>query len=159
MRTELPYLSNEPDRHGNERLYVRRNGKRIRLKEPEGTPAFAKAYSAAVDALALRAPSTTTQAPATHPPGSLGWLGARYFASRQFAGIAKASQRARRNCLEECFREPLSDADADPLGNCPLKFVSTQKLRRLVDRKADQPGAAANRRKHLSALWRLGRRP
>jgi integrase len=152
MRTELPYLSNEPDRHGNERLYVRRNGKRIRLKEPEGTPAFAKAYSAAVDVLALRAPSTTIHAPATHPPGSLGWLGARYFASKELGGLTKDSQRARRNCLEECFREPFSDTDRDPMGNCPLKFVSTQKLRRLVDLKAHHPGAAANRRKHLSAL-------
>jgi integrase len=42
------------------------------------------------------------------------------------------------------------------MGNCPLKFVSTQKIRRLVDMKADQPGAAANRRKHLSALCAWG---
>jgi integrase len=50
----------------------------------------------------------------------------------------------------------LSDDDAEAIGNCPLKFVSTQKLRRLVDLKAHQPGAAANRRKHLSALCAWG---
>ena len=51
METDLPYLSRDPDRHGNPRIYVRRKGKRIRIKEPEGTPAFAKAYSAAVEKL------------------------------------------------------------------------------------------------------------
>jgi hypothetical protein len=42
------------------------------------------------------------------------------------------------------------------MGNCPLKYVTAQKIRRLVDMKADQPGAAANRRKHLSALCGWG---
>jgi len=93
----------------------------------------------------------------THPANSLGWLGAKYFESKKdFGKLAKESQRARRNCLEECFREPLSDTDPEPMGNCPLKYLSAQKIRRLVDVKADQPGAAANRRKHLSALCAWG---
>jgi integrase len=93
----------------------------------------------------------------THPKETLAWLGAKYFASKKdFLKLAKNSQRARRNCLEECFREPLSDDDPEPMGNCPLKFVSAQKIRRLVDMRGDQPGAAANRRKHLSALCAWG---
>jgi hypothetical protein len=68
MRTDLPYLSSEPDRHGNDRLYVRRSGKRIRIRTPQGTPEFGKAYSEAVERLALRTPSTITAAPTTHPP-------------------------------------------------------------------------------------------
>lgn len=157
MRTDLPYLSSEPDRHGNVRLYVRRNGKRIRLRETEGTSAFVKAYGEAVQQLELRTPATIGVAPTMHPKGTLGWLGAQYFRlSKEFKALAKESRRARRNCLEECFREPLSDDDPDLMGNCPLKYVSVQKIRRLVDLKSDQPGAAANRRKHLSTLCAWG---
>jgi integrase len=157
METDLPYLSNEPDRHGNDRLYVRRHGKRVRLREPEGTPAFAKAYAEAVDKLELRTTTIVGDGPPTHPKGSLGWLGAQYFASKKdFLTLAKESQRARRNCLEECFREPLSDADPEPIGNCPLRYVTAKKIRWLVEVKSDQPGAAANRRKHLSALCGWG---
>jgi integrase len=156
MKTELPYLSNEPDRYGNDRLYVRRNGKRIRIREAQGTPAFAKAYTETLQKLEARAPSTIP-APTTHPPGSFGWLGAKYFASKgDFSKLAKDSQRARRNCLEKCFAEPKSGDDPDPMGNCPLKFLSAQKIRRIVNTKADLPGAAANRRKHLSALCAWG---
>jgi integrase len=101
--------------------------------------------------------NAATAALTTHPAGSLGWLGAKYFASKKdFGQLAAASQRARRNCLEECFREPFSDTDSDPTGNCPLKYLSVQKVRHLVELKADQPGAAANRRKHLSALCTWG---
>jgi len=157
IETNLPYLERDEDRHDNPRVYVRRHGKRIRIRETEGTPAFAKAYSDAVDTLERRAPSNMPTALTTHPANSLGWLGAKYFASKKdFLRLAKESQRARRNCLEECFREPLSDQDPDPMGNCPLKYVSAQKIKRLVEFKADRPGAAANRRKHLSALCGWG---
>lgn len=151
METDLPYLERDTDRHGNPRIYVRRHGKRIRIKEAEGTVAFAKAYSDALERLDARAPATAGARMTGHPKGSLGWLGARYFASREFANIAKESQRARRNCLEECFREPRLDDDPDPMGNCPLKYVTAQKIRRLVDLRPGQPGAAAN---HIK-LWRI----
>lgn len=155
MQIDLPYLCKDPDRHGNDRLYVRRNGKRIRIKEQPGTPAFTRAYNAALERLEAKGPGAV--ALTTHAKGTLGWLGAQYFASKKdFLKLAKESQRARRNCLEECFAEHRADDDPDPMGNCPLKYLSVQKVRRLVDLKADQPGAAANRRKHLSALCAWG---
>jgi integrase len=156
MEINLPYLERDEDRHGNARVYVRRHGKRIRIRETEGTPAFAKAYSDAVDSLESRARSKLPVALTTHPAGSLGWLGAKYFASKEFERLAKESRRARRSCLEECFREPRTDDDPDQMGNCPLKFVTAQKIRRLIELRAHQPGAAANRRKHLSALCGWG---
>src|SRR6516225_5386362 len=109
METDLPYLSRGPGRHGNPRIYVRRNGKRIRIREPEGTPAFAKAYSEAVEKLGDPPSKRAAATLLTHPKGSLGWLGAEYFKSKgedEFLRLAKDSQRARRNCLEECFRVP-----------------------------------------------------
>ena len=155
MQTDLPYLISDPDRHGNPRLYVRRHGKRIWIRETEGTPAFAKAYAEAVEKLSARVVSTA--ATPAHPPSTLGWLGARYFTTKNdFLKLAKELQRARRNSLEECFREPFSDTDPEPMGNCPLRYLTAQKIKRLLEAK-DTAGAATNRRKHLGAL-RLGHR-
>lgn len=154
MDTTLPYLERDQDRHGNPRVYVRRHGRRIRLKAEEGTTAFAEAYSAALVSLQPRGASSVS-APATRRPGTLGWLGTKYFGSKEFKRIAEKSQQARRSYIETCLREPLSDDDPEQMMNCPLKFVSAQKIKRLVD-LAPTDGAAANRRKHLSALCAWG---
>ena len=90
METSLHYLSREPDRHGNQRIYVRRNGKRIRIREKEGTPAFAKAYTEAVEKLGDR--PRTAAVLTTHAKGTLGWLGSLYFATKNdFLKLAKES--------------------------------------------------------------------
>ena len=157
METDLPYLSRDPDRHGNPRIYVRRKGKRIRIKEPEGTPAFAKAYGAAVEKLEGQGPARVKALP-TDAKGTLGWLGAQYFVSKgedEFLSLDKDSQRARRNGLETCFKVTLSDDDDEPMGNCPLKYLSAQKAKRMIE-AVDGPGARTNRRKHLSALCAWG---
>lgn len=159
VQVDLPYLSDEPDRHGNPRLYVRRNGKRLRIREEPGTPAFTKAYAAAVDRLGATPSKVPALAVTTYPRGSLGWLGAQYFASKGeggFLDLDEDSRRARRNSLElDCFTVHLSDEDPDPMGNCPLKFLSGQKMRRMIE-AADGKGARTNRRKHLSALCAWG---
>jgi integrase len=151
MKTELPYLSRERDRHGKERIYVRRNGKRIWIKSKEGTVEFATEYGIAVDQLGP-APTKRPEGMAPHPRGSFGWLGALYFKDKSgFLLLEKDSQRARRNDLEECFSYPHKDDDPDPMGNCPLSHFSAQKAKRLIEAK-DGLGARTNRRKHLSAL-------
>ena len=155
MEANFPYLERDEDRHGNERFYVRRHGKRIRIREKEGSEAFAKAYAAALEALGDRAAAAIT-AFNGHAKGTLGWLGAKYFASWAFKKLAEKSRNARRSCLEDCFREPLRDDDPEPMGNCPLRYVTAQKIRRMVELKSEHPGAAANRRKHLSALCGWG---
>ena len=85
-------------------------------------------------------------------------LASLYFKSKgedEFLSLAKESQRARRNSLEESFKVPLSDTDQDPMGDCPLKYLSAQKMKRIIE-AIDGRGARANRRKHLSALCAWG---
>jgi integrase len=160
MKLNLPYLSAEPDRHGNERLYARRFGRRLRIREASGSPAFLEAYTTAVRELSGRRPASTRCRP-RHPTGSLGWLGAQYFASSEFRGLDPASQTTRRGIIERCFAEPFTESDPDPMGNCPLEYVTPAKIRRLRDLKAGLPGAANNRRKYLSAMfaWALDQNP
>jgi integrase len=155
MDVNLKYLSAEKNRHGNACLYVRRHGKRVRLLVQPGHPDFLAAYAAALERLGV--PPSKRQpgsAPPRHEKGTLGWLGAEYFKSKgegEFLTLSADSQRRRRNDLEACFAYPHTDGDPEPMGNCPIKHLSAQKLKRLIEAK-DGPGARAGRRKNLSAL-------
>jgi hypothetical protein len=81
MKLEFPYLKSDPDRHGNERLYVRRHDRKIRLREDPGTPAFIAEYDAGLKRLE-RAHSERTgsaapsapRGPTAATPFTLGWL-------------------------------------------------------------------------------------
>jgi integrase len=155
VKFDLPFLSLEPDRHGNERLYVRRDGRRIRIKEKPGTQAFAKAYAAALEALAQPAPTDGRPSPTTATKGTLGWLAAKYYASDEFTSLDPQSQITRRRVIDSCLNESHTDDDPDPLRNCPLQFVTSKKIKRLRDLKAKEgkPGAANNRKKYLSSMF------
>jgi integrase len=159
---EFPHLSSEKNRHGNPRLYVRIRGRRIQIKEKRGTPEFARAYAKAVETLRGSPPvETARQGRKPFPRGTLGWLGVQYFASDEFKKLDTKSQATRRGTLEVCFEEPHTEDDPDPIGFCPLAYFSPQKVKRLRDFKAGQPGAQNNRRKYLSAMfgWAIEQTP
>lgn len=166
MEIDLPYLSLEPDRHDNVRLYVRRNGKRIRLHVEPGHPDFARTYDAAVTSLGeppSKRPALDTVAVRVWPKSTFGWLANQYFASKGeggFLDLDEESRRAKRNMIELCLEIPHSDTDRDPMGNCPLKHLSAQKMKRMIE-AVDGKGARTNRRKHLSALcsWAVNETP
>lgn len=88
VKLDLPFLSSEPDRHGNDRLYVRRNGRRIRLRDKPGTEKFAKAYALALETLATPAPADERPSPVKVAAGTLGWIAAKYYASDEFGSLA-----------------------------------------------------------------------
>ncbi|MCK7474058.1 MAG: hypothetical protein MZV49_12205 [Rhodopseudomonas palustris] len=116
LETNLPYLSSEEDRHGTDRLYVRRADRRIRIRAQIGTPEFAREYADAVEALGARCAKTVAAGLKTHQKGTLGWLGTLYFqVEGDFLSLAKDSQRARRNDLEACFALPLEDKAPQPV--------------------------------------------
>jgi integrase len=151
MQVELPYLSEELDRHGNLRLYVRRNGRRIRLRVARGTDGFLDAYRAALDSLRELMPPSPTPPKKIAPRGSLGWLASLYFGSEEFKKLT--SGPTRRAVIEECLRETVRDKSDDLMSDCPLTYVTPAKIKRLRDLKQGLPGAANNRRKYLSAMF------
>jgi hypothetical protein len=59
VKLDLPYLMADIDRHGNRRIFVRRNGRKIRLREEIGTRAFLEAYKASLMVLDEIAGPTT----------------------------------------------------------------------------------------------------
>jgi integrase len=152
MKVDLPHLGEEPDRHGNIRLYVRRYGRRIRIRVARDDPGFVDAYQNALVSLAdLSRPSPTVPAKQIAARGSLGWLATLYFGSDEFKALASGSTR--RAVIEECLRETIRDASGDVMADCPLSFVTPAKIKRLRDLKKGLPGAGNNRRKYLSAMF------
>jgi integrase len=152
VKIDLRHLSEERDRHGNIRLYVRRHGRRIRLRLARSDPHFLAAYQNALARLAdLGPPFPTGPVKKIAPRGSLGWLAALYFGPEEFKKLA--SGPTRRAVIEECLRESVRDGSNDLMADCPLSFVTPAKVKRLRDLKKGLPGAGNNRRKYLSAMF------
>lgn len=152
MRVDFPYLVTDCDRHGNTRIYVRKGGRKIRIREPRGSEAFARAYADALHSLDC-GNDPKHEIIRRAAPGTLGWLAAVYFGSVEFRNLDSVSQRTRRAIIEECLREPRKPGSRDQMRDCPLSMVSAAHVKMLRDRKATLPGAANNRRKWLSAMF------
>lgn len=149
MRRDYPYL----EEHGEGRLYVRRDGRRVRVKAEMGTPGFARAYVEAMDELNRPPGAKGGARRQAAPPGTLGWLAAQYFGSPRFRCLDAKSQATRRGVIEECLREPARPGSKNTLDATPLDRVSAAMVMMLMDRKDGLPGAANNRKKYLSALF------
>ena len=86
MRVDFPYLMPDRDRHGSQRVYVRRHGRKVRIREKPGTEAFARAYADALRALdAGPAPSREIAQARTRRHA---WLAGRMLF--RFYGISRA---------------------------------------------------------------------
>lgn len=150
---DLPYLSSEMTRHGARVLFVRRFGRRIRIREEPGTPGFLAEYQAALAELGGKPAAQPGAKITPFARGTFGWLAAQYFGSAEFTGLDLESQATRRGVIEACLREPHTADDPEPMGNCPIRFLTSAKIRRLRDLKKGLPGAANNRKKYLSAMF------
>lgn len=155
LDVDLPYLSEEIDRHKNVRLYVRKGGRRIRLRFGPKDDGFVQAYN---EALAiLKAPAGTKAKRADRAKrGTLGWLAAQYFVSegnRGFKTLDEQSRRTRRGIIEDCLREPRKPKSSDLFRDCPVSALTAKHVQILMERRADKKGAANNRLKYLSAMF------
>ena len=155
METDLPYLSRDLDRHGNPRIYVRRNGKRIRINEAEGTPAFAKAYADAVEKLDGQARRASKPADPCR-----GHAGLARRPILRLEGEANFSRSTRnRSAHAATASKPASGAverrrrraDGELPAEIPLGAED-----QAPDRGGRRPRRRTNRRKHLSALCAWG---
>jgi integrase len=151
MRVDFPYLIADRDRHGVTRYYVRRHGRKVRVREQPGTQGFAHAYSDALHA--LDDGNSDREIVKRAPAGTLGWLAACYFASTEFRRLDPKSQMTRRGVIEDCLREPRKPGSTDLMRDCPVNALSAAHVKMLRDRKSATPGAANNRRKYLSSMF------
>lgn len=152
MQLDFRYLMADEDRHGNKRLFVRRRGRKIRIREKVGTEAFLQAYGDALHTL-NHGNAESRQILKGAAAGTLGWLAACYFASAEFRALDPKSQQTRRQIIEQCLREPRKPGSKDLMRDCPIASLSTAHVQMLRDRKAPAKGAANNRLKYLGAMF------
>jgi len=138
---DLKYVQRFKDRHGKLRHYARAPGcKRVALPGLPGSREFMEAY-----ADAIRTPRSFGSAPAR---GSFSAMLAAYYLSPEWARLNPATQRGYRNLLER-VRETLGDK--------PAAAFDEERIRAILDRFADRPGAAHNMRKALRQAFAFGK--
>jgi integrase len=139
---DLRYCHEEPDRHGNVRVYFRKRGfRRVRLKAVPGSDAFMAEYRAALEGRATAAQKTGPARAASF--GSLAWLCAEYTASHEFRRLDGATQTMRRRHLD--FLKPT-------YGSGPLSLIEPVHVKAMRDSK-DGPHAANNVLKTLRVMF------
>jgi integrase len=138
-RPRPPYVSREITRHGKPVWYVRRAGKRTRLRAEFGTPEFQAEYQAALSVTARRPAKSELAA------GTLGWLVARYRETGEWQSLALATRR-QRECI---IRQVLASA-----GDKPIAQITTAKIEEGRDRRSKTPFQARQFLKTMRGLFR-----
>ena len=113
------YLVSDTDRHGTVRVYVRRHGRKVRIRELGTVEEFMAAYRMALVCDEGDSPSSKSTAVA---PGSLRWLVQKYYACPEYLKLHE-STRAKRRAMRQSFAKALTSAVGhkrsfrDPSGN------------------------------------------
>lgn len=149
---DLKYLSEEPDRHGNVRVYFRRNGRRIRIEAELGTDAFFAAYSKLFNGEAVPAREVFAKA----KPGSFRALVEEYYGDKEsFGKLTEGTKAIRRRMLDGICLE-LVDPDAGDdatIGSLPFALVDRRAIKKLRDRRSDKTEAANARLKAIRQVF------
>ena len=98
---KLAYVQAFKDRHGTQRFYYRRDGRRIALPGRPGEPEFMRAYE---DAAASHTGASTIEALAP-APGTFNALALSYHRSAAFTMLRKSSQKTFRPILDRWCAE------------------------------------------------------
>ena len=139
---ELKFLVEDTDRHGNVRVYVRRHGRKTRIRETPGTDEFMGAYRAAL----MFGPTTEPNSPTAAAPGSLRWLVQSYYGCPEFLGLHESTRAKRRAILDGICREH---------GTKPFARMETKHVRlQIRDPKSATPEAANGRVKALRQVFK-----
>ena len=139
---DLKYLVKDTDRHGNVRVYVRRHGRKVRIRALANVEEFIAVYRAALELRGKLPPSGLTAA----APGSLRWLVQAYYGCPEFLGLHESTRAKRRAILDGICREH----GDKPFARMEAKHVRLQ----IRDPKAATPEAANGRVKALRQVFK-----
>jgi len=141
MKIKLKHVSQDVDRHGNVRTYVRMPGQpKVRIRAYPGSEEFMDQYHAALAGLSNRPPQAKTA-----QRGSFQHLCRCYYDSDAFRRLDESTQKWQRRALDR-----ISIAH----GAKPVALMKQKHVRQLRDELSGKPGAAKTRLKALRALFR-----
>ena len=144
MQVRLKFLTEDCDRYGNIRCYVRVPGKKkIRLRGLPGTPEFLTEYREAISTLDISKPRQTNEA----KRGSFRQLCVNYFKSVHYKSLDPSTRNWQRRALDEICQEH---------GAKPVAMMAARHVRKIRDALAETPAAANQRLKALRALFAWG---
>lgn len=140
---ELKYVNTFRDRHGKQRAYYRRNGRRETLPGKIGSAEFLAAYQEKRDR------DDGAPAKPASGPQSFDELARIYFASPDFKRLRTGTQRAYRSSLR---------AFLGTYGTRPVPPIRYEHLSAIIGGMENTPGAANNLLKRLRQLFGIARR-
>lgn len=145
MKVKLKFVVRDTDRHGNIRLYYRKDGRKLRLRGPEGSQVFFEDYNRALlGRLAKTAKPVTSHGIVR---GSFRELCIAYFESAAFRSLAPRGQKVRRGILE---RFCINNDDGKKL----YAQMESKHLRVRRDAMMDRPEAANNMLKAVRQVFK-----
>lgn len=142
MDVKLKHLAQDFDRHGNLRIYYRKNGKKIRLRGPLGSNEFLSDYNAASIGQLKSQPSPQSIA----PQDTIKSLVEHYCKSAKYLSLAPRTRRVRRQILDR-----FCETDND--GQKPFLLLEPQHLMVRRDAMMDRPEAANGMIKALRQVF------
>jgi len=154
MVQRLPkFCSEDVDRHGNIRVYMRRPGiKKVRIHGIPWSESFMEEYKQA-----LNQEPVTKEDDGKTKPGTWAWLCQKFFAGcAEYKKMKPRGRKIRKEHLEATFDEPLKPGSEVTYKHFPLEKLTTKALRVLRDRKMDTPEQANSLVKHLRAVCKYG---
>jgi hypothetical protein len=135
-------------------VYFRKRGcPKVRIREPEGTPAFWQRYA---ELLARAKTGELKTPPKSAPkPGTWRWLCVEFFKSETgLQALNPKTQTVRRQVLEATCQEPIEPDSPHKFGGCPLAHFTEESVRIMRTRKKDYPEAANVRLKAISRVFK-----
>lgn len=137
------------------RLYVRRRGKRVRLRLLPGAADFMGEYQAALAKL-----DEADKPAAGKATGTLGWLVNEFEHSHAFLKSDLRERRVRHQIVDAMLNEETKPGSGKRFRDCPIAYFSADHVRVLRDRKKATPAAANRRVKELRIMlaWALEER-
>ena len=138
---DLKYLVSDTDRHGAVRVYVRRHGRKVRIRDLATVEEFMAAYRAALEAGSQHA----TPKLAAVAPSSLRWLVQAYYSAPEFTKLHERTRAGLRAMLDDICREH---------GTLPFARMEPRHVElRIRNPKAATPEAANGRVKALRQVF------
>ncbi len=135
------YLYEDPDRHGNVRLYFRKRiggtkkFRKIRLREKPGTAEFHEEFAAALAGRPYGAAKNKLAPPPRVVANSLRWLIQEYYKrSAIFKSYDEETKKVRWNLLKALCEEPETEGSPLQVGDLPYN-IPEDKIELLRDRK------------------------
>ncbi|MFN4058462.1 MAG: tyrosine recombinase XerC [Roseinatronobacter sp.] len=152
-KVRIKYVVEDTDGHGNVRVYLRKNGRKVRLRGPLGSPEFWREYHAALKPPPkVRGEKKTI--PGTIQKGTMRWLVAQYTASGMFKQLGAKTQKDRRATLER-FCNNVPKGSTAPDGEKPFDQLQAKHIRLRRDALVATPEAANTILKAIKQMFKF----